>query len=235
MTETASPWMGDVQSSRIRTALDLLPPEGDLLEVGCASGDLTRIIAARVRGRIVGVDPNVDALAAARNASPPEPRIAYHEGTVYRLPGPAQAFDVVVMLQVLEHIDAPVRALREVNRVLRPGGTLLLSTVNAHYWPTTLDFFRKTYRADRFPGVCRFEEGVPWARHITTWDLVSLSTLLHETGFRHRLHRFANVVWDATPARRAVNAALERIVPGLASTLIVRSEKTRESSADPEV
>ena len=49
-------------------------------------------------------------------------------GDIYHLPFPDGSFPVVVMIEVLEHLQEPARALEEVARVLKPGGKLILTT-----------------------------------------------------------------------------------------------------------
>lgn len=59
---------------------------------------------------------------------------------------PDNAFDTVTSTEVLEHVPDPLRALREMQRVLKPGGHLILST--PMYWPrheVPYDFFRYPY------------------------------------------------------------------------------------------
>lgn len=48
------------------------------------------------------------------------------------------SFDVVVMLEIIEHVVAVEQLLKEVHRVLKPGGSLILSTPNFAYWPNRL-------------------------------------------------------------------------------------------------
>ncbi len=62
------------------------------------------------------------------------------------LPFEKNSFDTVVSTEVLEHVPDPLRAMREMQRVLRPGGYLVLST--PMYWPrheVPYDFFRYPY------------------------------------------------------------------------------------------
>lgn len=62
------------------------------------------------------------------------------------LPFPENAFDTVTSTEVLEHVPEPLRALREMRRVLKPGGYLILSV--PMYWPrheVPYDFFRYPY------------------------------------------------------------------------------------------
>jgi len=63
-----------------------------------------------------------------------------------QIPFAADSFDTVVSTEVLEHVPDPLRAMREMHRVLRPGGFLILST--PMHWPrheVPYDFFRYPY------------------------------------------------------------------------------------------
>lgn len=64
---------------------------------------------------------------------------------IERLPLPDASFDVVLCIQVLEHVDDPAQALRELHRVTKPGGRLLLSTHGTQvYHPSPNDNWRWT-------------------------------------------------------------------------------------------
>ena len=87
-----------------------------LLEVGCAAGLLLK--RARERGwQAVGVEPSHDAARNARSLG-----LDVHEGTLVGAALPADAFDVVYMGDVLEHVPDCHATLAEVARVLAPGG-----------------------------------------------------------------------------------------------------------------
>jgi ubiquinone/menaquinone biosynthesis C-methylase UbiE len=123
-----------LRSHRRRTAENsaphLLPhlrPGLDLLDVGCGPGTITLDLARRVApGRVVGIDaaPAVLEEARAVAAASGGPRPEYREGDAYALAMDAGSFDVVHAHQVLQHLTDPVAALREMHRVLRPGGLL---------------------------------------------------------------------------------------------------------------
>ena len=90
---------------------------GDVLDVGCGRKPYQHLTRAT---RYVGVDidtPATRALAAADH---------YYDGRT--LPFADASFDAVLCSQVLEHVFAPAEFLREIHRVLRPGGVLLLAT-----------------------------------------------------------------------------------------------------------
>lgn len=101
----------------------------DVLDVGCNTGYGT-IRFAPVAGRVVGVDVSPRAIDAARERAP-NGRPEFVQTSGFELPFPAGSFDLVTSFQVLEHVPDPVAFLREVARVLRPGGMVILATPNA--------------------------------------------------------------------------------------------------------
>jgi len=98
-----------------------------ILDFGSGTGGNTDAYA-RV-GRVVGVEPNAGAidLAKARGTA------LYCRASGTELPFAASSFDVVMASDVLEHIGDDVGAVREIGRVLKPGGALVFS-VPAHPW-----------------------------------------------------------------------------------------------------
>jgi SAM-dependent methyltransferase len=119
------------------SAAHLLPhlrPGLDLLDVGCGPGTITLDLAARVApGSVVGVDAaeEVVARAEAARAEAGAANVRFEAGDAYELAFADESFDVAHAHQVLHHLIDPVRALREMRRVLRPGG--LLATRETDY------------------------------------------------------------------------------------------------------
>lgn len=101
-------------------------PRGRVLDVGCGAGGTSTVAAAD--GRLLGVDLGAEATIAAQARGLEVARMDATELGV--LPN---TFDLVVALDVLEHLDDPAAAAREFRRTLRPGGTLLV-TVPAYQW-----------------------------------------------------------------------------------------------------
>ena len=101
----------------------------DVLDVGCNTGYGT-LRFAPVAGRVVGVDVSPRAIDAARRRAPGgHPEFVLTSG--FDLPFPNDSFDLVTSFQVLEHVPDPIAYLREIRRVARPGGTVILATPNA--------------------------------------------------------------------------------------------------------
>ena len=99
----------------------------NVLELGCGNGEGSRIIAP-VAARYTGVDYKPH----WKDADYSLPRGArFVEGDVADLPGKwTGRYDIVVAFELIEHLSDPARFAAEAKRVLKPGGTLLISTPN---------------------------------------------------------------------------------------------------------
>ena len=139
-----------------RETLRRLPmtPAARVLDVGCGTGELMRRLRAKYPDAVLaGLDPVAEMLAVARDklSGNEDLRTGYADA----LPWSAGAFDVVVSCNMFHYINHPVEALREMGRVLRPGGSLVLTDwcddylacrVCNLYLRLTNRAFYKTYR-----------------------------------------------------------------------------------------
>ena len=102
--------------SRVATVVERARPHR-VLEVGCGEGIVLEFLARRVPGaRLGGLELDLAALARAQDRCPGMPLV---RGDVCALPFESRAFDLVLCLEVLEHLPDPGRALREIRRVAR--------------------------------------------------------------------------------------------------------------------
>jgi ubiquinone/menaquinone biosynthesis C-methylase UbiE len=102
----------------------------DVLDVACGTGVVARLAARSVQpdGRVVGLDLNPGMVAVARALPlPPGITVDWREGSALALPFDAHTFDAVVCQQGLQFFPDRPRALREMLRVLRPGGRVAVS------------------------------------------------------------------------------------------------------------
>ncbi|NJC73186.1 methyltransferase domain-containing protein [Planosporangium thailandense] len=169
-----------LRSHRWRTAENsaahLLPhlrPGMRLLDVGSGPGTITVDLAALVApGRVTALEVTAEALgltraeAAARRQS----NVEFATGDVHALPFPDDTFDAVHAHQVLQHVGDPVRALREMRRVCRPGGIVTVrdSDYAAFAWYPALPELDEWL--DLYLRVARANGGEPNAgRRLLSW------------------------------------------------------------------
>jgi len=98
-----------------------------LIDRGCGPGsitiDLARIVAP---GEVVGIDRRQASLSDARTFARERgvANVAFEVANVYQLPFPDRSFDAAFACALLQHLAAPLAALKEIHRVLKPGGVI---------------------------------------------------------------------------------------------------------------
>jgi ubiquinone/menaquinone biosynthesis C-methylase UbiE len=100
-----------------------LTGEESALDVGTGAGAIAIGLAPLVR-EVVGVDVVEELLVEARKRA--SANVSFGQADAYELPFPPDAFDLVATARTLHHLQRPELVLAEMNRVLRPGGTMLV-------------------------------------------------------------------------------------------------------------
>lgn len=111
---------------RAEFVLPLLTPESRVLDVGCGPGSIT--IGLRPAAWVLGVDVEPGQLALARAAAQRLSTVDFLAASVYHLPLPDESVDIAFSHALFEHLARPADALAELRRVVRPGGSIALST-----------------------------------------------------------------------------------------------------------
>jgi len=144
------------------------------LDVGC--GDGVRIRLAKPAGKIVGVDTDRAMLEAAKTRG-----ITTYQESVESLHFSSESFELVTAIEVFEHIEHPVLAFAEIQRVLKPRGFFICVTPNDSF------LFQTLWALWTNVGMGRFWK----SRHVHDYSLwghtrtgLSLVDYLRDAGFR---------------------------------------------------
>jgi len=156
--------MAAVQRARMRSwPLRELVVPGRALDVGCGRGDLG--VELRARGWSVdGVEPAAVACAVARRRG-----IDAHHGLLATVALSPASYDAVIFRHSLEHVVDPRADLAAANRLLRPGGRVIVTLPNWDSWQ------RRRFRDRWFP--------LELPRHRTHFTRAGLRAALEEAGF----------------------------------------------------
>lgn len=189
------------------------PDASRLLDAGCYTGRFLKQASAVLPScQLFGIDSSLDHVVIC-HALYPELADFTSQMSAYRLGFADGVFDCVTFQEVIEHLDRPVDAVREINRVLRLGGLLVLSTPNANAaaWRLMLSSLKSRLLGRggyRPAGNAIYFENVPWNRHLYSWTPVTLNTLLLVNGFEYVSHYFFH------------DNALGRVLPELGAGMV---------------
>jgi len=179
---------------RITKSLHKKESEIDLLDVGCSSGSF--LVVARDYGfRVAGVEP---APAAAKTAR--EMQFVIYEGTLESLNLVKESYDAITMFEVIEHLKDPVIVLKECNRILRPGGILVICTGNTESWTVR-------HMAEDWEYFDMAKHG----GHISFFNPISVRMLAERTGFEISDLRTRNVRFCGRARTGAVRYRVAKI------------------------
>lgn len=149
---------------------------GSLLDVGCGAANGYAPELARHVGSYTGVDVSQHAVELAQAAGF-DARVIEDAA---ELPFPDASFDSAVCIEVLEHLFEPHAAAREIRRVLRPGGTLVVSVPNAVYWRLRLNMLIGVWN----PVGDELSAEQPWRDpHLRFFTPTTLERMLRLAGF----------------------------------------------------
>jgi len=169
---------------RVQTIFEWIDPQDDdlILDVPCGRGFYLNMFRYVSRCKLVGVDLDWEVLLKAQRNLAGLPDIDLYHASIYDLPFPDNMFNAVILSEVLEHLDDDVAGLREVYRVLKPGGVIAVTVPNANY-PFLWDpinwvlerYFNRPIRHGLLAGI--------WANHVRLYERDQLYQAVLEAGY----------------------------------------------------
>lgn len=217
---------GELFALRMAAGADLIPASQRLLDVGCGNGAFGLLVQQKVV-EIHGIECAEDAVERAQGRG-----VRVRRCDLNRDPFPYADgwFDAVACLDVIEHVLDPRRLLREIQRVLRPGGVLILTTPNLRY----IHFLSQLLFSGRFPRTSNDPEGYDGG-HLHYFTFADVRALLTEANFdaieQYGLYRWTRLSpWGRT--KEAIKGLLgERVKREFFSSAVVM--RARRSDNGP--
>lgn len=196
--EVRKMFAGEQLSDRSEICLDLI--DGDVVvDIGCYAGLFVKRAARRYPDKtVIGVDYDEESLKVAHMLHP-ERREDFRKMSVYSLDFDDRSVDCVTFQEVIEHLEGAGQAVKEINRILKPGGSFIVSIPNVYYWKDIFSFarteihsaIRRRLGKETELATIIFFGNVEWNRHIFSWSPSTLMTLLRVNGFRYDTHCFS--------------------------------------------
>jgi ubiquinone/menaquinone biosynthesis C-methylase UbiE len=166
--------------SEVESLWSLLAPPARVIDVGCATGEMLQAIRERGNPNVLGLEPSAHAADLARDRF----GLDIVTGTLEQACMPDQSRDVALLSHVIEHLPSPSRTVAELQRVLSPGGALIIWLPNARSV------------ASRLLG--EYWIGYDAPRHFYAFTPTTLTRLLDQYGFQVRSvsHEWIGLEWS---------------------------------------
>lgn len=154
-----------------------------VLDIGIGSGFFSRFCMSNKAKKIISVD-FADPIIEYHRQNNPDFRLV--QADAQNLPFKNESFDTVLALDIIEHLYSPLEFLNEINKVLKKGGQLILTT------PNTANVFEKTLKTLLKPPLIALRKIFPKylqekphaTTHVKEFSVRELSSLLKKGGFR---------------------------------------------------
>ncbi|GAC1436892.1 MAG: class I SAM-dependent methyltransferase [Solirubrobacteraceae bacterium] len=184
-----------------------LPPGIAILDAGCGSG--RNMVELQRRGTVTGLELADESVARARQRGVGE----VVQGSLAEMPFADASFDLAVSFDVIEHLEDDLAALRELRRVVRPGGTLVL-TVPAYQWLwSDHDVVNHHYRRYTLKTLDAQSTAAGWTLHSSThFNGLLLPAAIAHRGLARLRRSGGEAVSDLERTPGRLNALLERVL-----------------------
>ena len=228
--ETKKKFLSFSIGERQKKCLQLMPPNAQkILDLGCYTGLFTKELFDQLPGcEIIGGDYDSNNIKIAKFVYP-QLRDIFVEMSAYDIPFDDNHLDVVFFQDVIEHLEGAATSIKEINRVLKPDGCLIIATPSPYYIKELINFvkyeiLRKFKKNLPLSSVIFFKD-VEWNRHIYCWTPSTLLTLLIVNGFEYVDHAYCQ------DSSNFLEKIIFKCFPFLSPTMIL---KVRKSSKAPE-
>lgn len=225
--QTKSLFVNGKLGAREEVALSMLKQVADnalLVDLGCLYGFFGSALHAKYpQARIIAGDYDAENLKVAHLLHPNIKQI-FSTLNAYSLDLKDSSVDCLFFQEVIEHLEGAATAVKEINRVLKPGATLIISTPTPYYWKDMWQTFKYEILRAHFKKSLPLTDAIyfaehEWNRHIYCWTPATLYTLLKVNGFEYVQHKYCQ------EAHGFFSRMLLKIFPFLSPTMILEVKK----------
>ncbi|KAG0163866.1 hypothetical protein DFQ28_009589 [Apophysomyces sp. BC1034] len=179
-----------------------------LLDIGCGGGLLSETLC-RLGGDVVGADASSDNIKMANLHARKDPKLKtleYRHATAEDLLAAGESFDVVLAMEIIEHVNQPFNFLKTCADLTRPGGDLFLSTMSR----TPAAYALTVLLAEDILGLVH--KGThDWSKYIKSREM---KDAVHSFGEEWTVKDIRGIAWD--PIRRKWTVSEQNGVVGIA-------------------
>lgn len=156
---------------------NFIPRGARVLDMGCGTGSLSRILADVCHAEVVGIEP--DSIRAERAMAR---GLEVHAGYLSKeLISEIGSFDVVLLADVLEHLPNPHAMLLLCRQALKAGGAVVISVPNVAHWSVRVDLLRGKFQYQPF--------GIMDATHLRWFTMDTVKSMMISSGFKITAYR----------------------------------------------
>ncbi len=168
---------------RVRTIFEWLDPQDDdvILDCACGRGFYLNMFRYVGRARLVGLELESPIIRKASQNVGHLDDLILTQANIYHMPFPENTFDGVILSEILEHLDDDEAGLREVLRVLKPGGIVAITVPNVDY-PFLWDPINKTLETLFHTHIGRGPLAGIWANHVRLYERDQLRQAVQAAG-----------------------------------------------------
>ena len=170
---------------RVRTIFEWIDPQDSdlILDCPCGRGFYLNMFRYVSQCKLVGLELDWPVIVKAKQNIGHLPGIMLNNANIYTLPYPDNTFDAVILSEILEHIDRDVDGLREIYRVLKPGGVVAITVPNANY-PFWWDPINKSLETLFHTHIGKGPLAGLWANHVRLYTADQLRSSVSAAGFK---------------------------------------------------
>jgi SAM-dependent methyltransferase len=169
---------------RVHTIFEWIEPTDDkvIYDCACGRGFYLNMIRKVCKAKLYALELDPEVIPKTIHNVGQLPDVHVVRANIYTQPWVDAKFDAVILSEILEHVDDDLRGLREVYRVLKPGGVVAITVPNANYpfwWDpinwTLESYFNTHIQHGPLAGI--------WANHVRLYTMEQLRKVVHDAGF----------------------------------------------------